>query len=155
MQRLATLTIVLLPTITFAQVPASCAFTLGYGSIKGESNAEPQRMVPHWFTVSGRVVMAINGTKLVAKLYDATANGEHTHALTANLSRAPGKVVTFKTGINGSLKNLFSDAGDDALSGTFEVTVDPHGHGKPTLQSLVLHNAHTFVAHSCYGKSAA
>ena len=155
MQRLATLTIVLLPAITFAQVPAHCAFTLGYGSIKGESNAEPQRMVPHWFTASGRVVMAINGTKLVAKLYDATANGEHTHTLTANLSRAPGKVVTFKTGINGSLKNLFSDAGDDALSGTFEVTVDPHGHGKPILQSLVLHNAHTFVALSCYGKSAA
>ena len=155
MQRLATLTIVLLPAITFAQVPAPCAFTLGYGSIKDEANAGPQRTVPQWFTVSGRAVMTINGTKLVAKLYDATANSEHTHTLTANLSSAPGKVVTFKTGIRGSLKNLFSNAGDDALSGTFEFTVDPHGHGKPTLQSLVLHNAHTFVALSCYGKSAA
>ena len=91
----------------------------------------------------------------MAKLYDAAANGDHTHTLTLILASSLPKVTPFKTTVTGNLRNLFSDAGNDALAGSLEVTIDPNAAGKPKLHSLVVHNAYSFVALSCYGKSAA
>jgi hypothetical protein len=154
MHRLALLT-ALLPTVAFAAKPSPCSFTLGHGSIKAESSTHPQKMVPYWFTVSGRAEVEIKGKSLTAKLFDAAANGDHTHTLSVKLARPPAKTAPFNTGLNGSLKNLFSDAGDDALTGSLGVTVDHNAQGMPILHSLVAHNAYSFVALSCYGKSAA
>ena len=151
MHRLATFAAVLVPALTFAQESPPCAFTLGHSSLKGQSSAEPSKMVPHWFTVSGRAVVTIKGKALVAKLYDAAGTGEHTHTLNATLGSALGTLTPFKTRINATLTTLFSDGGNDALSGTFEVVFDPGGSSKATLQSLVVHNAYSFVALSCYG----
>lgn len=151
--RLLLALIALSPSVACAQSPGPCAFTLGYGSIKGESSVQSQKMVPYWFTVSGRAEVSIKGTSLVAKLYDATADGDHTHTLTARLGSGSNGRMPFKTNVNGTLKNLLSDAGDDLLSGLLEVTFG--GAGKPVLHSLVVHSAYTFVALSCYGKRAA
>jgi hypothetical protein len=145
----------LLPALAFAQKPTPCAFTLGHGSIKAASSTEPEKMVPYWFTVSGRAEVEIKGKSLIAKLFDSAASGDQTHTLSVTLGRPLGTTAPFKTGVSGSLKNMFSDAGADALAGSLEVTVDPSAHGKPILQSLVAHNAYSFVALSCYGKSAA
>lgn len=154
MHRLALLT-ALIPVLAFAEKPSPCSFTLGHGSIKAESSAQPQKMVPYWFTVSGHAEVEIKGGSVTAKLFDSAANRDHTHTFTATLSRPLAKITPFKARVTGSLKSLFSDAGDDALAGSLEVTVDPRGPGKPILHSLVVHSAYSFVALSCYGASAA
>ena len=154
MHRLALLT-ALIPALAFAERPSPCSFALGHGSIKAESSAQPQRMAPYWFTVSGSAEVEIKGRSVTVKLFDSAASGDHTHTLTATLSRPLAKTRPFRAGVTGSLKNLFSDAGEDALAGSLEVTADPSGPGKPILHSLVVHNAYSFVALSCYGKSAA
>lgn len=153
MRRLALL-IALAPSVALAVKPSPCAFTLGHGSIKAESSAQPDKTVPYWFTSSGRAEVEIIGRTVAAKLFDSSANGDQTHAFTARLSTPIAKGAPFKAAVSGKLKNLFSDAGDDALSGTFEVTIDPHGQGKPVLHSLVVHNAYSFVALNCYGRSS-
>jgi hypothetical protein len=145
----------LLPTLAFAEKPSPCSFTLGNGSVKAESSIQPQKLVPYWFTVSGRAEVEIKGKSLTAKLFDSAANGDHTHTLTVNLGRPLATTKPFRTGLTGTLKNLFSDAGDDALTGSFGVSVDQDGQGKPILHSLVAHNAYSFVALSCHGKGAA
>jgi hypothetical protein len=154
MHRIALLTFII-PGLAFAEKPSPCSFVLGHGSLKAESTAQPQKLVPYWVTVSGNAEVEIQGASVTAKLFDSDTNGDHTHTLIAKLRRPLTKTTPFKTGINGSLKNLFSDAGDDSLTGTLEVVVDPSGLGKPVLHSLVAHNASSFVAVSCYGKSAA
>lgn len=152
MRRLALL-IALAPGIAFAAKPSPCAFTLGHGSIKAQSSDQPDKLVPYWFTNSGRAEVEIIGRKLTAKLFDSSASGDQTHAFTAKLSTLSTKGTPFKTAVSAKLKNLSSDAGDDALSGVLEVTIDPHAQGKPILHSLVVHNAYSFVALNCYGKS--
>ena len=154
MHRLALIAAVV-PVVACAEKPSPCSFTLGHGSIKAESSTQPQKMVPYWFTVSGRAEVEFKGRSVTARLFDSASNGDHTHTLTASLGRSLAKIAPFRATVSGRLKNLFSDAGDDALAGSLEVTVDPRGRGKPVLHSLVVRNAYSFVALNCYGPSAA
>lgn len=145
----------LVPLGAHAESPSPCAFTVGHSAVQGQHGpADPRLPSPYWFVVSGRAEVELIGRSLTARLYDSRTPNEHSHTLNAALAR-PLSVSHPKTTATGSLRNLASDAGNDAVSGSLQVTNDMQAPGKPRLHSMVLHNPHTFVAVSCYGKSAA
>jgi hypothetical protein len=123
--------------------------------VKAESPKQPQKLAPYWFMVSGRAEVEIQGNNLRARLFDAGAGGELSHTLSANLSAPVSKSTPFEARARGRLTTLSSDAGKDTLSGTLGIAVDDRAPGKPVLHSLILHNAYSFVALSCYGSGAA
>jgi hypothetical protein len=137
-----------------AQEPQLCEFISGHSTVNS-APGQPDKLKPDWFVKQGRAELKVGSSTLTAKLFSTDLSGQQSHQLEAKLAKSVGKRMPFETRVSGTLKNLFSDAGDDALAGSFGITSDPSGIGKPLLRSLVLQNSYSFAAITCYGPGAA
>ena len=106
-----------------------CRFVLGY--------AEPK---PAWFVVSGDATLQIQKNNISVVLYDDRLKPEMSHTISVVLN---GKRVS------GKLVNLFSDEGQNGVTGNYESRIYTDAEGKKLNQSLIVQNAHLFAAVTC------
>lgn len=152
--RSASLVMSLASLSTYAQEPQPCDFIAGHSTVKG-TPGQPEKLKPDWFVIRGRAELKVTSVSLTAKLFSTELGCQQSHQLVAKLEKQLSNRIPFEIKVNGTLRNLFSDAGDDTLAGSFGIAPDPSGVGKPLLRSLVLQNSYSFVAITCYGPGAA
>ena len=115
------------PVVALSAEPP-CTYVAGYA---GASN---------WLVTQGPAVVATAKGRFMAKLYDTQFGGQESHRLEG----------VIKNGLaSATLKNLFSDAGDDRVVGRYYLAKNDPGAPGKVYESLTLQNGLTFVGIRC------
>jgi hypothetical protein len=142
----------LLPGFALASAGMPCTFVVGHGTQVPDSAGEQGAIKPEWFLVTGRAEVELKGNTLTARFFDSRLSGDLSHTLVAKLARPiqPGR--DYSANANATLTTIYTDSGDDALSGSMSIIKDKASAGRGLWQSLVVQNSNSFVGIACYGK---
>jgi hypothetical protein len=98
-----------------------------------------------WLVTQGPAVVTASKGRFTAKLYDTRLGGDESHRLEGAIKDGQ---------VSATLKNLFSDAGDDRVVGHYSLTQNDPGAPGKVYESLTLQNGLTFVGIRCSDSKA-
>ena len=128
-----------IPLVVKAGDDRPCSFMVG--------RAMPK---PEWFVVSGPAKLSVAKGQIDASFFDSRLNSELSHTLKGTTGQVRSQGSSRSSTAAATLRTMGTDSGDDSLEGSYLYKTYRDGLGPAIFESLVLQNATSFVAVTCF-----